>query len=303
MARPKKDKSVAETLQSAARRDERKQISNAKYYNRRRQAALTQGRKKVGQTTKGVVKRNGSAVPTLLDDFVDKIMKMKSKTMPFNYNKWQAHFNKHLHVSVYCHFPVKLGEDGVEIDFCKKNEIKNDRRYVISFHKEDNRRTGGIETTDLFEVKKSQIPGAGHGLFALQPFKQGAIIGVYFGTKIDPTSTVATEYSMKSDTLKCTLDAKGGVETKHPKYFGLQFANDPFLGDKKMMTRQNDRTYAHNIFIDDTYIARATVDIQVGQELFLYYGWHEGDDDADIACTCHGCETRRRVFCMDVGDM
>ena len=109
-------------------------------------------------------------------------------------------------------------------------ELPGERIYTIRFWK-NSWLPNGNEWIDLFEVKKSQLPNAGNGLFASKAFTKEDVMGVFFGTIIDPNTTTPTEYAMKSDTLGVTVDSKEGIESNHPKYFGLHFANDPSLFD------------------------------------------------------------------------
>ena len=153
---------------------------------------------------------------------------------------------KHLAVFARPLFQVTKGTTGQSLH---GREITKCHDYIISFFSVNNKMTDGGFWTDLFEVKKSKLPGANMGLFALQSFKAGDTLGVYYGKILPPESSDYSCYAMKSDIHKIIVDCGGGIDSNHPIYFGLQFANDPILC-KKIKTRSDDRLFVHNFFVD-----------------------------------------------------
>jgi hypothetical protein len=139
------------------------------------------------------------------------------------------------------------------------------------------------------------------GIKRFENFKAAEIIGVYFGQIRNPDEESFSCYSLTSHTYGVVLDCMGGLDSPNPIYFGLQFANDPFLTINSMKTRNVINEFSHNFFIDDNLIARAITDIKIGEELYLYYGWQDSNEDAELnQCSCDGCAIRQFEFCYEV---
>ena len=182
-------------------------------------------------------------------------------------------------------FLIKKTKKGVEVP---GDEQEDKRIYIISFYNKT--KTGG-KWTDLYEVRKSQIPKANMGLFALKNFAIGDKMGVYCGEVTDPKKNEdPTCYAMKSHNHACIVDCGGGVTSKHPVYFGLHLANDPreSNNDTKRVTRGDNARDTHNFFVDDNLVAIACQNIRRGDELFLDYGW----ETQKQVCNCSGCLVR-----------
>ena len=265
--------------------------------------------------------RRSFSSPTLnhhngfLSNFVMKLTKTMAKSNKSNLKRWKKQLQKHLAVFARPLFKVAKGTTGQSLH---GREITKCRNYIISFFSVNKKMTDGGSWIDLFEVKKSKLPGANMGLFALQSFKAGDMLGVYYGKILPPESSDYSCYAMKSDMHKIIVDCGGGIDSNHPVYFGLQFANDPVLC-KTIKTRSDDRLYAHNIFVDENFIARASDDIIEGQELFLYYGWNTEEIDnhnasdpispsqqrlqTDDSCRCSGCSNRIKNFSVAPADI
>ena len=243
-----------------------------------------------------------------LSNFVTKLTKTTAKSNKINLKKWKKPLQAQLTVFARPLFNVTKGTTGRRLH---GREIEKCRNYIISFFSVNKKMTDGGSWIDLFEVKKSKLPGANMGLFAMQSFKAGDTLGVYYGKLLPCDSSNYSCYPMKSDIHKIIMDCGGGIDSNYPVYFGLQFANDPILC-KKIKTRSDDRLYAHNFFIDENFIARACCDIMEGQELFLYYGWNNEENKihndshllspsgqhlhADNSCACSGCFYRTKNF-------
>jgi hypothetical protein len=230
-----------------------------------------------------------------LAPFVNELFRTKSKKVNCNFDKWKKVMERDIHVYCKCTFPSKRSLTGPQI---AGDEIVKDREYIIACKKDR-----------LYEVKKSQIKGANMGLFALRAFKQGEVMGVYFGKIVKDTSknkdgvnntskknmskkkatvekkVILTCYAMEIQQLGMIVDCMGGVDSEHPTYFGLQFANDPTLSEEHDKARGQNRV--HNFSVDQNLVARACVDIKPGEELFLYY-----DSEGEKECKCIGCRVR-----------
>lgn len=221
----------------------------------------------------------------VLSVFIENLRKKKL-------DRWKKTLEKRIRIFCKATFPTTPSLIGPQID---GNEITKERQYVIAFVQNN-------KMTNLYKVKKSHIPGANMGLFAEKSFSQGEVMGVYFGKILKNVGTNEENlscYAMTSETLKITVDCMGGIESKYHPYFGLQFANDPFLGDLKM-TRNRSHDKAHNFFVDDNFVARACLDIRRGEELFLYYGWKDDKKYTGVEdCKCRGCESRRKNFMFE----
>ena len=250
-----------------------------------------------------------------LSNFVTKLTKTTAKSNKINLKKWKKPLQAQLTVFARPLFNVTKGTTGRRLH---GREIEKCRNYIISFFSVNKKMTDGGSWIDLFEVKKSKLPGANMGLFAMQSFKAGDTLGVYYGKLLPYDSSDYSCYAMKSDIHNIIMDCGGGIDSNHPVYFGLQFANDPVLC-KTIKTRSDDRLYAHNIFVDENFIARASDDIIEGQELFLYYGWNTEEIDnhnasdpispsqqrlqTDNSCHCSGCSNRIKNFSVAPADI
>jgi hypothetical protein len=282
----------------------RRRVGNHKYYMNtvkprnelKKQETEKQKKSQKARRTAKVVKK---ASPPVFEEgrlapFVNELLKTKSKKMFCNFAKWEKLLEKNISVYCKCTFPSSRSLTGPQI---AGDEIVKEREYIIACKKDR-----------LYEVKKSGIKDANFGLFALRPFKTGEVMGVYFGKIVKDVSkkkntvndkskkkdrmeneVILTCYAMECEKMGITVDCLGGVDSKHPTYFGLQFANDPILSENNDRARGEDR--AHNFFVDENLIARACLDIKTGQELFLYYKYED-----ERECKCIGCKARERDY-------
>jgi hypothetical protein len=263
-----------------------RQIKKQKYYqenqkpiNELMKELKSQARKKqrIRRATKAVKKPQPPTfgVGGKLSAFVERLTKT-------HIGVWKTALEKHIRVFCKATFPSKQSLTGPQID---GDEILVLREYVIALKLKD-------KIYNLYEVKQSGLEKAHMGLFARKAFKLGEVMGVYFGKIIrHPVKKIEALscYAMTFENQKVTIDCQGGIDSKYPTYFGLQFANDPSLGDN-MRTRKSVVDHPHNFFIDENFVARALCDIKVGDELFLYYGWMEGEEDVNsVKCVCSGC--------------
>ena len=177
----------------------------------------------------------------------------------------------------------------------KTNMVDNASSVIIRLIKPDRRFSSGIQSMDLFEIRQSIIENAGMGLFSKRMFKQGDIIGLYYGKVRKQEQPTSSEYQVECHKHGIIVDAEGGVESGKPLYFGIHMANDPILRVKsrRMTTREKKHTQTHNFFIDEDLVAIASQDINKGDELYLYYGWETEYDKTGFECTCDGCNYRR----------
>ena len=274
---------------SAYRANNRK--SSKKNYYRKKALERPHGPRSTLKRTKDVIneKKNNTGLNKFI---VKKMMKTTNKEEMKAMKKWKDILNAH--IKVFCRplFETTIGKKRRELT---GEEIPHERTYTIKFLKNSWHASGG-EWIDLFEVKKSQIPNSGMGLYALQSFNVGDRLGLFYGTIYTEDREMPTNYSMRNTTRKIIVDPRGPITSKHPTYFGLHFANDPLQSKapKKIKTRSEKKGIAHNFFVDEDYLAIACCEIKAGQELFLNYGWNVSDED----CTCDGCNCRRKDFCV-----
>jgi hypothetical protein len=202
-----------------------------------------------------------------------------------NIKSWEPHLKENLQVICLQQYATIPSAGGPPV--VTGAELIKRRSYLISFFRKDKRLRDGGELIDLYEVRRSELKGANMGLFSKTKFQAGDVMGVFFGKIKSWGTNDVTCYAMSSERHQVLLDPGGGVDSGGPFHFGLHFANDPSIGTNsvKMVTRQDAHRYSHNFFVDDNMIARASCDIECGQELFLNYNWDEGDSE----CTCPGC--------------
>jgi hypothetical protein len=219
----------------------------------------------------------------------DKLCTFVERLTKTHIGVWQTALMKHIRVFCKATFPSRQSLTGPQID---GDEIFAVREYVIGLKLKD-------KIFNLYEVRQSGLAKAHMGLFAKRAFKFGEVMGVYFGKIIKhpvKTKEKLSCYAMKFDKHGVTMDCQGGIDSKYPTYFGLQFANDPSLVNN-MRTRSSVVDNPHNFFVDENFVARALRDIKIGEELFMYYGWTEELDGTDgVNCDCTGCVSCRMNF-------
>lgn len=120
----------------------------------------------------------------------------------------------------------------------------------------------------LVEIKKSQIPGAGLGLFAQADIPKGTLIDVYYGRRLknqdlDWNNVHHLMYLMEIDD-EVVID--GGGEYKN----FISFCNDA-RGLTRVKGIRNNCYFDHTE--DKKNMALITSrNIKAGEELFVYYG-------------------------------
>ena len=254
-----------------------KQIRRRKYYL---EVEVRKRIKIMAATTyeESLLKKDPFREQSAVEAFVKSLRKR-------NITSWESHLKENLQLTCQQHYATIPAAGGPPV--VTGPELIKKRSYVISFFRKDKRLRDGGEIIDLYEVRKSELKGANMGLFSKKKFQAGDVMGVFFGKIKSWETNDLTCYAMSSEKLQVILDPGGGVDSGGPFYFGLQFANDPSIGTKpvKMLTRQEAHRYSHNFFVDENMIARASVNIECGQELFLNYNWDVGDRE----CACPGC--------------
>ena len=122
-------------------------------------------------------------------------------------------------------------------------------------------------------VKKSNIEGAGFGLFAARDFNKGDIIGKYMGEVLDQKSdpSVLSKYAICSS--KIAVDSKGGLNSGYPWYWGIHFVNDLNFVTRGIVNDSMKEKKQSNSIINDDFIMIAIKRIKQGQEIFLDYNF------------------------------
>jgi SET domain-containing protein len=121
----------------------------------------------------------------------------------------------------------------------------------------------------MFDIKKSQIPSAGHGLWAKKEFKRGDVIVKYDGEKITwkecERRNEAQEgyggYYMFINKRKC-------IDAQHTTWAHGRYANDA-AGLCRIEGLRNNAKY--EISKGEVFIV-ATRNIKAGEEIFVSYG-------------------------------
>ena len=138
----------------------------------------------------------------------------------------------------------------------------------------------------LFDVKQSNIPDSGYGLFAARDFKVGDCLGIFFGVlQAAAPEGVGHNYCMKfersllqsqmklpktvlpgdSDKYLWAVPSPAGQTKAQPHYFGLHFANDPAYCMSESSFEVNAKVH------DKDMMCFACEPIGRGEEVFFNY--------------------------------
>jgi hypothetical protein len=235
-----------------------------------------QGKRQPRKTIKIQKELNNFEKKDILQKFVNNLLIKPHK-------KWGKELKNNLRYDLLQHYSALDGDNGLQV----VGNVKA-TTYIIKLAIPNNNYKDGVQSMNLFEVRQSNLPNANLGLFAKKSFAAGDIMGVYYG-RIQPRAKMThSQYAVESEEHGIIMDAEGGPDRKKPMYFGLQIANDPTICVKssKMATRTHAKGETHNFFIDDDFVAVASRNINVDDELYLNYGW----DVQHSSCTCLGCE-------------
>jgi len=127
-----------------------------------------------------------------------------------------------------------------------------------------------IDRSDCVEISKSNIPGAGKGVFSTKKIKKGSFLSEYKGKWYTPKQfdkkTTDSEYVW--EVLNSKLELIGYIDGKHRKYSNwTRYVNCP---------RNNKEWNVEAVNEDETINYYAKKDIKVGEELFVWYGEEYG---------------------------
>ena len=150
------------------------------------------------------------------------------------------------------------------------SEIVQDREFKIQIL--DSTSKAGEQWLDLFYVKRSRIPDAGYGLFALQKHAPETILGVYAGLVEKLPGPKQAAYSMQLDEDKYIvqegISGGAGKNGGIPTLFGFHFCNDLCFGKPKKSTRNQE----HNVYVSkDGLVVCAAKEINIDDELYMDY--------------------------------
>eukprot|EP00980_Cylindrotheca_fusiformis_P027299 scaffold19822_cov57-Cylindrotheca_fusiformis.AAC.4 len=205
--------------------------------------------------------------------------------------QWSSILKENLRV---LHRPTMIYDDNSSLAFAhdpKSRSVKcfparevGNREYVIQI------KNGEEKWMDLYDIKQSTIPGAGYGLFALQSFVQGEVMGVYSGNVVEVfhKRDVEHEYEYKpnSYTVLWKSDKKKDVyiqqhpistrnkSQKHPPVgFGFHFCNGADYRNEAVDSKSQSVHTANVYMSDEKLVIRATTKIDIGTELLLDYNY------------------------------
>jgi hypothetical protein len=225
-----------------------------------------------------------SADDSNLAHFITKIANNKV----LRYASMGKKFEERLNYSVMCEYQATRSYMGMNPTKTGR-EWHNSRQYAIHYHIVLSSKAKENKWIRLFTIKKSKIPNAGYGLFAAVPFQRGQIVGIFYGKKMpdDQSENDCTTYAIES-VEHGFIDPMGGPSSRHPVYFGMHVANDPFWFGVPRGNAQKPVKQSHNIWVGEDLIVRASQDIEEDQELYLNYRNGLGTK-AYVQCKCHGC--------------
>ena len=119
-------------------------------------------------------------------------------------------------------------------------------------------------------IKKSLIKDAGFGLFAGVSFNKHDAIGLFMGETYPLTQKNTSKYAISSPFH--VVDAMGGINSGHPWYWGLHFANDPNYVTRGICCKVKTGNQSKiNATILDNMVMYCTKNIQRGNEIYLDY--------------------------------
>jgi hypothetical protein len=209
-----------------------------------------------------------------LAQFVSKLV--NSKVLKFE--TWGKKIEEKVMVCVTQMYPATRNYRGYTRAKEHQDMGQEFREYIIRYNVVLSKTRS--QWTNLFKIRRSEIPKAGNGLFAARTFTKGQTMGLFFGKQ--KKSEECSVYTMA--TLEYgNVDPMGGLTSRHPLYFGIHIANDPIWS----ATEKNDGK-SHNIWVGDDLIVRASCDIQRDEELYLNYRNGFGTSSY-VECECHGC--------------
>lgn len=113
--------------------------------------------------------------------------------------------------------------------------------------------------TDWLVIRKSNIPGAGYGLYADNNFAPGTFIGLLAPAKekLNANENYIRTTLLKNPHLYCYTPAEG---IRKDLFFGIHFANDPSL--------PQNAAQEPNIAVDENLSVRTLRSVKKGTELF-----------------------------------
>ena len=126
-----------------------------------------------------------------------------------------------------------------------------------------------------FEVKKSTIKGAGHGLFALRDFGPNELMALYCGESMltkEKNTRWGNNVSIEDDNGVTFTPKEGEI------YMGIHFANTASCNSKETKAA-NART---NMKVLDNLGCYSTRAIKKGDEIFWDYNWKNGISPDDL---------------------
>lgn len=142
----------------------------------------------------------------------------------------------------------------------------------------------------LLQISKSSIPNAGLGVYVNQDLQKNDMITVYSGNRItkqefeellDKDHKNALEYSVHIPNSSDVI--LGNTDIRDTQYCG-QLINDIACISNKVFNYQEGVTYLESkkktnceIMYDalrEMFVITATRDINIGEELFLHYGYN-----------------------------
>jgi hypothetical protein len=114
-------------------------------------------------------------------------------------------------------------------------------------------------------VKKSNIPGAGKGLFATKDFKKNATIGFYDGRRV--TQATLDEHYGEKSTAPYTVKSKDGLFLDAACARSLMST-----ANASRNLKGSNAKFSSSAMADGTVKISATKGIKKDSEILLYYG-------------------------------
>ena len=121
----------------------------------------------------------------------------------------------------------------------------------------------------MLDVKKSQLPGAGLGLWAKRDFKKGEIIVMYDGERVTWKECEKRNLEQEGHGgYYMFINKRRCIDAQHTLWAKGRYANDACGVSRVPGLRNNSR---YEVIDGDVFIV-ASRNIKAGEEIFVSYG-------------------------------
>lgn len=249
------------------RKNERDKEAKKRKRTEQKRQLMAEARRLKGRI-RATVRRNIGDAKGPLVNLVNKLIRMKLRTR-----------NKNIRENVRYLIPTMFITDGCGLtDDPSFQEITEHLIVEIQVNIGPQGRPKWI---DWLLIKKSNIDGAGFGLFANTDFEAFTSLGIFSGSKEKFRDTECSKYAIqvnRDGEKPYFIDANGSKG--HEIFFGLHLANDPYYGLDEERQLGTGKKLEPNFEVYESMEAMTMKAIKKGTELLLDYrtGQEERND-------------------------